>query len=276
MIQDIAPHKLNNHYDPLMTADENSYVMCFHGASLWMCTVGENHIPRLGELEHKPELTYLFSVDGKKYFLSMADAVPKAEHALVPVNQLREKGTLPRHVLYAVMTGKHLSDWYTDNRFCGKCGARRVHSDTERCMVCPECGNHSYPRIMPAVIVGVINGDSLLLTRYRRGYSHNALIAGFTEIGETVEETVAREVMEESGLRVKNIRYYKSQPWGVANDILLGYYCEVDGDDQIRMDEGELRYAAWVPRQEIVLQPDDISLTNEMMLMFKRGEIKAE
>ena len=126
--------------------------------------------------------------------------------------------------------------------------------------------------IMPAVIVGVTNGDKLLLTKYKTGFAHNALIAGFTEIGETTEETVAREVMEEAGIKVKNIRYYKSQPWGSANDILLGYYCDVDGDDTITMDSEELKYAEWVAREDIVLQPGSFSLTNEMMKMFKEGK----
>ena len=84
---------------------------------------------------------------------------------------------------------------------------------------------------------------------------------------------MAREVMEEAGIRVKNIRYYKSQPWGVASDILAGFFCEVDGDDRITMDRSELKYARWVPRQEIILQPTDYSLTNEMMRRFRDGEI---
>ena len=125
---------------------------------------------------------------------------------------------------------------------------------------------------MPAVIVGVKNGDKLLITRYRTGFAHNALIAGFTEIGETAEQTVQREVMEEAGVRVKNIRYYTSQPWGIANDLLLGFFCELDGDDTIHMDENELKYAQWVSREDIQLQPDDFSLTNEMMTRFKTGQ----
>jgi NAD+ diphosphatase len=95
------------------------------------------------------------------------------------------------------------------------------------------------------------------------------LVAGFAEIGETLEETVAREVHEEVGLKVKNITYYKSQPWGTAADMLTGFFCEVDGDDTIRMDDGELKIAKWVTPDEIELQPDDFSLTNEMMKVFK-------
>ena len=138
--------------------------------------------------------------------------------------------------------------------------------------MCPSCGNVVYPRINPAVIVGVIKGDKLLITRYRSGYAHNALVAGFTEIGETLEETVVREVMEETGIKVKNIRYYKSQPWGMAQDILVGFFCEADGDGDIHMDESELKYAEWVSRENIVLQPNNLSLTNEMMKMFKEGK----
>ena len=135
------------------------------------------------------------------------------------------------------------------------------------------CDSVIYPRINPAVIVGVLKGDCLLITRYRRGFAHNALIAGFTEIGETLEETVAREVMEETGVKVKNIRYYKSQPWGMAQDILVGYFCDADGDGTIRMDEDELKYAEWVKREDIVLQPTNLSLTNEMMNEVKEGRV---
>ena len=77
--------------------------------------------------------------------------------------------------------------------------------------------------------------------------------------------------MEEVGLKVKNIRYYKSQPWGMASDLLVGFFCDVDGEDTIKMDESELRYAQWVAREDIELQPYEHSLTNEMMKLFKNG-----
>ena len=80
-----------------------------------------------------------------------------------------------------------------------------------------------------------------------------------------------REVMEEVGLRVKTIRYFASQPWGIASDLLMGFYCDVNGSDAIHRDDGELGYAEWVPRKEIVLQPSDYSLTNEMMKRFRDG-----
>ena len=117
--------------------------------------------------------------------------------------------------------------------------------------------------------MGVIKDDCILITRYKQGYAHNALVAGFTEIGETLEQTVAREVMEETGIKVKNIHYYKSQPWGIAQDLLIGFFCEADGDCEIHMDQNELKYAEWVNQKDVVLQPNSASLTNEMMQVFR-------
>jgi NAD+ diphosphatase len=148
-----------------------------------------------------------------------------------------------------------------------------IHDQEERAVVCPHCHHIVYPKIVPAVIVGVINGEEILLTRYAKGFAHNALIAGFTEIGETLEECVQREVYEEVGLKVKNIRYYKSQPWGFVDDLLVGFYCEVDGDPTIDLDTSELKSGIWTKREDIVLQPDELSLTNEMMKMFKESKI---
>ena len=218
---------------------------------------------------------YLFSVDGVSYFTipeAAPDRIP-AGYGRYGVRDLFLTPLEPKSDVFALFTGYHLIEWYRSSRFCGRCGARTERDRAERAMVCPACGAKIYPRLNPAVIVGVLNGDRLLVTRYREGRSPNALIAGFTEIGETVEETVRREVMEEVGLRVKNIRYYKSQPWGIAQDILMGFYCEVDGPDEIRRDDSELKYAGWVTPEELVLQPADYSLTNEMMTRFRDGTV---
>ena len=273
MIQDIAPHKFHNQYDPLAVPGREDIVLFFDGGRLLM-KVGES--PELLRVKDLPEdcgLTYLFSLDEDRFFLLREGNTVPEGCAFTDLRTLRGASSLPREILYAVFTGKHLSDWDRDTRFCGRCGRAMTHAARERAMKCT-CGYTAYPRIMPAVIVGVKNGDSILLTKYRTGFQHNALIAGFTEIGETAEETVAREVMEEAGIRVKNITYYKTQPWGIAGDLLIGYYCDLDGDPSITMDKGELKYAAWVKREDIQLQPDNASLTNEMMMMFKNGIIR--
>lgn len=302
MIQDIFPHKLNNHYRPEARPSRNSRVLCYTEEGV-LCRLDEDNrtlsFPRVSEFPSaaKPNqdtkaldttslteraelplpeesLTYLFSVDDADFFLLYPEpkAVPEG-YLYIPVRKLRATAAGPKELVFAALTGLQLYNWYRNNRYCGRCGGRTIHERTERAIRCPGCGHLIYPRIVPAVIVGVLSADGkrLLLTKYRTGFAHYALVAGFTEIGETLEETVAREVMEETGLPVRAIRYYKSQPWGIVDDLLAGFYCNADDSKPIRMDENELKLAEWKTRDEIVLQPDDFSLTNEMMMRFKQG-----
>lgn len=267
MIQDILPYKFNNQYDSTAVAKAGDVALAIQGSKLLM-KIGEPIFPTVSQFDNQCEYVYLFSISDTRYFWSKGMSNIPDGYEYRDLREIRALAADYKHIVFAAYTAKHLSDWYNDNVCCGRCGHIMTHSKKERALEC-SCGYRVYPRIMPAVIVGVTNGDKLLITRYRNGYAHNALVAGFTEIGETAEETVAREVMEEAGLKVKNIRYYKSQPWGSANDLLLGFYCDVDGDATIHIDEDELKYAEWTSREDIVLQPDDISLTNEMMKMFK-------
>ncbi len=273
MIQDIYPSKLNNNYiDYKMTAED--YVLWFNAEGKAYVRIREERIEFVtGQDVKESAAVYLFSVDNQKYFLLLGEEnFRNPEYGYYSTRELRDKCSGKE--LFAVFSAYHLWKWYTDNRYCGRCADSLEPGKKERSLVCPSCGNVVYPRINPAVIVGVIKGEKLLITRYRKGYAHNALVAGFTEFGETLEETVAREVMEETGVKVKNIRYYKSQPWGMAQDILVGFFCEAEGDGDIRMDENELKYAEWVSREDIVLQPNNLSLTNEMMKMFKEGKAR--
>ncbi len=124
------------------------------------------------------------------------------------------------------------------------------------------------------MIVAVTDGDRLLMSRYKgRAYRGYALIAGFVEIGETFEETVRREVMEEVGLKVKNIRYYKSQPWAFTDTEMIGFFAELDGDDAIRLQEDELSEAGWYRRDEIPEDVSSISVGSEMKMAFKHQRI---
>ena len=139
-------------------------------------------------------------------------------------------------------------------------------------MVCPACANTVYPRINPAVIVGVTDGDRLAMTRYAgRAYKGSALVAGFVEVGESPEDCVRREVAEELGLSVANIRYAGSQPWGMADDLLLGYFCDVVGPTEIELDEDELASAEWVARANIEPPPNTRTLTYHMIELFRTG-----
>ncbi len=273
MIQDIYPSRLDNQYKKA-SPRPSDYLLFFDEQGQILVKAGDGKItfPVYGE-EDPVTPVFLFTVDERSYFLECAAGnYEKEGFAYYSIRKLRDIGDGKE--IFAAFTAYHLWRWYADNRFCGRCGKPLMFHEKERAMECPHCKNVIYPRINPAVIVGVIRGEELLLTRYRTGYANNALVAGFVEIGETMEETVAREVMEETGVAVFDIRYYKSQPWGMAQDILAGYYCYAAPDAEIKMDETELKYAEWVKREEIVLQPNNLSLTNEMMRMFKEGKIR--
>ncbi len=273
MLQDIAPREFHNAFALAEPAAADALVYCFRGRSLLIGDDGARlTLPRRNAIG-APPLVYLFRVDRVPFYLALSDVEPPPGFAYEDLRRIRQRGLGPRDRAFAAFTARHLAGWYQSNRFCGACGQLMKPAPKERSLVCAACGHVVYPRLNPAIIAAVTNGDQLLLTRYAdgRGTASYALIAGFAEIGETLEETVCREVMEETGLRVKNLRYYKSQPWGITGDILAGFFCEVDGSPAVTMDASELKEAVWTDRSAVTLQPDDFSLTNEMMKRFKDG-----
>lgn len=145
---------------------------------------------------------------------------------------------------------------------------------SERAMVCSECGDIVYPVISPVIIVGVTDHDKLLLTKYANNeFKMHGLIAGYVEIGETLEAAVIREVREEVGLAIKNLRYFGSQPWGLTHILIAGFFAEVDGNSQIHLDEKELSKGIWVSRDELPHELNDISITYEMIEAFRNNQI---
>ncbi len=225
-------------------------------------------LPHPGE-----KLIRLFSVADRGVHFYDGDAGEPEGFAYEDLMSLRDHR--PRWQAFAAMTAGHLGSWYAANRFCGGCGAPMIRKEDERAVLCPRCGMTSYPRISPAVIAGVVDRDRdcILMTRYanRPGSKLAALIAGFMEPGETVEDTVRREVFEEAGVRVKNIRYYKSQPWAFSGSVLMGFYADLDGSPAITLDAAELEEARWVPRRDVVPGDSGFSLTSEMVERFRRG-----
>ncbi|MDD6042804.1 MAG: NAD(+) diphosphatase [Eubacteriaceae bacterium] len=270
MIQDLENKRLANEFRDVKAMDQD-LVFCFDGAcfALQESVDGSLSLPRAWDFQAS-KLQYLFSIEDDRYFLALDESIPEG-YSTKTFREIRTAGN--KELAFATATAYHLYQWYRDNRFCGRCGKPLVHSHMERMLRCDHCGNSVYPKIAPAVIVGITNGDKILMTKYSgRDYTRYALVAGFTEIGETAEQTVEREVMEEVGLKVKNIRYYKSQPWGSDSNLLLGFFCDLDGKEKITIDEQELSEAEWFHRDEMNVEDDGISLTREMMMAFKRGE----
>lgn len=284
MIQDI--HGIYHNEYQNLTPEQDDYIMFAQGRSVLMSRDGEQTIQYItyGELIaasggdlSADACRYLFSIENQgmteKYFLSNSQLLTSQLMEKYEYRQQNVFRTMkPEDKAFAGITACQLANWYESTQFCGRCGTRLEHDKVERMMKCPKCGAMHYPKISPAVIVAVTNRDKILMTKYAgRAYKKYALIAGFTEIGETIEDTVRREVMEEVGIHVKNIRYYKSQPWSFTDTVLMGFYCELDGEDVITMDAHELSVAEWMRREDIPTEFDGISLTNEMIMRFKEG-----
>ena len=258
-------------FAPAEKITANDYVAAFKDDKLLLkCGAVGGAIPQAGDFTQGmlSSTRYLFSVGGRPFFLHDS---PLEETELLQYKSIQTLHSLaPQWMAFGGMTACHLGFWYAHNRYCGACGERFGHSHTERALVCPECGYTKYPEISPVVIVAITGGDELVLTRYAAGqYRRYALVAGFVEIGESLEDAVRREVLEEVGLRVKNIRYYGNQPWGFTRTLLTGFFADVDGSRVIKLDENELSEAIWVKREEIPDNESSISLTAAMIDAFK-------
>jgi len=284
MLQDLDYGYLDNHYKPETPAD-GDFVVCAQGKNILVCRNEKNELilPTWKQVKEwkgnwnqwfGEPVQYIFTMQEKKFFLWMGEAGDAGDkrfayEAAITLRQLQSK-----NICFAIQTAWHLFCWYRVNRFCGNCAHPTVHDDKERMMRCPQCGNMIFPRISPAVIIGLIDGDNLMLaTHAALKNKRYGLIAGFIEIGETAEEAVAREVMEEVGLKVKNIRYYKSQPWGIAGNLSIGYFCDLDGDNTVTIDTSELSTAEWHHRNALPQEAadDGISMTREMIRIFGEG-----
>ncbi|MFJ1299659.1 NAD(+) diphosphatase [Pseudomonadota bacterium AL_CKDN230030165-1A_HGKHYDSX7] len=138
-----------------------------------------------------------------------------------------------------------IAEWVRTHRFCGACATPMQHARHELCLQCPSCGLHSYPRISPAMMVLIKRGDELLLARHARyAQARYTALAGFVEPGESIEDAVHREVEEEVGLKVRDLRYFGSQSWPFPHSLMIAFTAEYAGGD-IRVQEDEIADAQW-------------------------------
>jgi len=266
MLQDIAPHIFDGAYRPGLPGPED-LALCFGEQGVLL---KDGVLPKVSDLP-KTEYERLFCIDETGFFL--AQSAPEKLAAGFAWQSARVFRTMqPLWMAFGGITACQLWRWEQSRRYCGRCGAKTQPSQAERARVCPNCGLTEYPKICPAVIVAISDGDKLLMARNVSSKTGSyALIAGFVEIGESFEQAVHREVMEEVGIKVKNVRYYKSQPWGFSDTVMIGFTAELDGSPALRLQQSEIADAKWVPREQVPPSGGSISIGGELIENFRLG-----
>lgn len=155
--------------------------------------------------------------------------------------------------------------WENDTRFCGHCGQALKNKDTERAKFCDKCSFVSYPHVAPAVIVLVTDGDKMLLAKNAlRPSPFYSTLAGFVNPSESLEQTIHREIFEEVGIRVKNIKYFGSQSWPFPNALMVGFTADYDSEE-INIDKTEIADAKWFLPSELPEMPPSISIARQLI-----------
>jgi len=177
-------------------------------------------------------------------------------------------GLMEEDLIWIAGRANQLVDWSRTHQYCGACGHLTQHKTDERAKICPQCGGVNYPRLSPAVIVAVVKGKQILLARNKRfKLPFYSVLAGFVEPGETLEECVQREILEEVGITVKNIRYFGSQPWPFPNSLMIAFVADY-ADGEISCDGSEIIDAAWFSKDKLPQIPPKISIARQLIDEF--------
>jgi NAD+ diphosphatase len=237
------------------------------------------------------EHTYWFIYSGTKLLVSVDGKKLPSNHDFILINvlyigtlkgihlfsgEIQEEIQLPNGYMWSQLMPLHatldetkysiagralqLLQWDRSNKYCGFCGTATLSREHERCRECPSCGQLAYPKQSIAILALITKEDQILLARspqFPDGFY--SILAGFVEPGETLEQCVIREVFEEVGITVKNVRYFANQPWPLSNSLMIGFSCEWQEGD-IQIDPAEIEDAAWFNVNNLPQLPPTYSL----------------
>jgi len=205
-------------------------------------------------------------------------AAEVAEGTIPPVGMAFEGlrqvyGRLDEDLFWIAARAVQIIDWDRTHQFCGRCGVPLRTKSDERAKACPQCGLLHFPRLAPAIIVLVERGNQLLLARSRHFMpGMYSVLAGFVEPGESLEEAVVREVKEEVGIEIKDIKYFGSQPWPFPHSLMIGFTAAYAGGE-ISLDDKEIEDAGWYTVEKLPRIPGKISIARKLIdgFLAKQG-----
>lgn len=249
------------------TTESRGLVFALQGQAL--CVVTSGDAPQLPFDDASDDL-YLGALDGTPCFARTLDDGDAPPGGSEPISLRQLFGALPQHAFEIAMYALGLTAWDRDHRCCGRCGGATQRSTRERVRTCTRCGFGAYPRISPAVIVLVErDGKALLARNARTKLPFYSTLAGFVEVGESLEQCVAREVREEAAVELTNIRYFGSQPWPFSNSIMLGFIATWASGEIVEAPE-ELIDARWFGPDELPPVPPKLSIARMLIDDFVR------
>jgi NAD+ diphosphatase len=260
---------------PQSVVKESDWMLILMNKKLLMKKEGDSYyIPVKAELKDIPvsdeALEYIGSYQGHSCFCTGLEdslALPE-DFDLIELRELTKLTGDPGLFLVAG-NANHILHWRKMNRYCGCCGHKTVYKEDERAVVCPNCGNIIYPRIAPAIITAIFREDQILLAHnhnFREGlYS---LIAGYVEPGEPLEQCVEREIFEEVGIRVKNVKYFSSQPWPFPDSLMMAFTAEYESGE-ITVDNCEILDAGWYQADRLPDIPSIDSVAGKIIRWYQ-------
>lgn len=209
------------------------------------------------------ELIYVGAMNSRPYYTISTPM----EHPELETVSLRSLLDGSQSFFQLAGRAMQLIQWQRTHRFCGRCGSLTTSGKTELVKICPECELRVYPRLSPCVIMLVHRGDKILLAQRPGGAGFYTVQAGFIEAGESAEQAVAREVMEETGLTLSSLKYFGSQPWPFPGQLMLGYFAE-NLDGELKPDPEELENAAWFDYRELPEHPGENTISGKLIRHF--------
>jgi NAD+ diphosphatase len=248
--------------------NELSYWLLRHGNKLLTAIddSGGNIFPcgRASDFGNPGDALLVGEWRGMRCYAAELDKLPEnISGELMPVRSLFS--LISAEAVYLAGRAIHLLDWQKNHRYCGKCGAPTTIKNGQFAMLCPACGLVAYPRISPAVMVLISRGEELLLARsprFRPGVF--SALAGFVEAGETLEQCASREVLEEVGIEIANLMYFRSQSWPFPDSLMVAFFADYAGGI-IKPDPLEIEDAKWFSRSALPALPEPMSLARQLI-----------